>query len=74
MKVIITYSLWPIYLHHLGYSREYADSFQYEIDRFIVGGLRANPMIGHLYHEPRNIRSALAWVRRILASKSGAIC
>jgi len=60
MKVIITDrasdSLWPIYLHHLGYSREYADSFQYEIDRFIVDSLSANPMLGHLYHEPRSIR------------------
>jgi plasmid stabilization system protein ParE len=60
MKVVITdrasESLWPIYLHHLSYSQDYADTFQYEIDRFMVENLRANPLLGHLYHEPRGIR------------------
>jgi len=39
MKVVITEaageSLWPIYLYHLEYSGDYADQFQFEIDRFI---------------------------------------
>lgn len=60
MKVVITdnasESLWPIYLHHLGYSQDYADTFQHEIDRFMVENLSANPLLGHLYHEAKNIR------------------
>ena len=40
MKVVITQaasdSLWPIYLYHLEYSQQFADQFQYDIDRFIV--------------------------------------
>lgn len=60
MKVVITdsasESLWPIYLYHLDYSREYADAFQYEIDRFAVEHLSSNPLLGHLHHEPRGIR------------------
>lgn len=60
MKVVITQaasdSLWPIYLYHLEYSQKVADQFQYDIDRFIVGHLEANPLLGHLYHEGRGIR------------------
>ena len=60
MKVVITdsasESLWPIYLHHLSYSQDYADNFQYEIDRFMVENLSANSLLGHLYHEAKNIR------------------
>jgi plasmid stabilization system protein ParE len=60
MKVVITdsasESLLPIYLYHLDYSQEYAEVFQYEIDRFIVEHLRSNPLLGHLYHEARGIR------------------
>jgi plasmid stabilization system protein ParE len=60
MKVVITEtaseSLWPIYLHHLDYSLEYAEAFQYEIDRFIVEHLSDNPLLGRLYHEARGIR------------------
>ena len=60
MKVVITQaaseSLWPIYLYHLEYSQEFADQFQYDIDRFIVGQLEAHPLLGHLYHEGRGIR------------------
>lgn len=60
MKVVITdsasESLWPIYLHHLDYSHNYADAFQFEIDRFIVGKLCNNPLLGHVYHEESGIR------------------
>ena len=60
MKVVITdrasESLWPIYLHHRGYSQDYADTFQYDIDRFMVENLSDNPLLGHLYHEARGIR------------------
>ncbi len=62
MKVVITQcaseseSLWPIYLYHLDYSQDYADQFQYEVDRFIVENLCANPLLGHMYHEERGIR------------------
>ena len=60
MKVVITdsaiESLWPIYLHHQGYSQDYADTFQYKIDHFILENLSVNPLLGHLYHEARNIR------------------
>ncbi len=60
MKVVITRaaseSLWPIYLYHLEYSQDYADQFQYEIDRFIVENLKANPLLGHVYHEECSIR------------------
>lgn len=37
MKVVMTQtaseSLWPIYLYHSDYSQDYAEAFQYEIDR-----------------------------------------
>lgn len=60
MKVIITESasdsLWPIYEYHCQYSENYADDFQHEIDRFILEHLSANPMLGHLYHDGREIR------------------
>lgn len=60
MKVVMTQtaseSLWPIYLYHLDYSQDYAEAFQYDIDRFILERLGGNPLIGHLYHEPRGIR------------------
>lgn len=60
MKVVITdsasESLWPIYFYHLDYSQEYAENFQYEIDRFMLEHLSANPLLGHLYHEERGIR------------------
>lgn len=60
MKVVMTQaaseSLWPIYLYHLDYSQNYAEAFQYEIDRFILEHLSSNPLLGHLYHEPRGIR------------------
>lgn len=60
MKVVITESanesLWPIFLYHLDYSQEYAEDFQYEIDRFMLEYLSANPLLGHLYHEERGIR------------------
>jgi plasmid stabilization system protein ParE len=60
MKVVITESasesLWPIYLYHLDYSQEYAEDFQYEIDRFMLEYLSANLLLGHLYHEERGIR------------------
>jgi plasmid stabilization system protein ParE len=60
MKVVITesasVSLWHIYLHHLDYTRDYAEAFQFEIDRFIIEHLSANPLIGHIYHEERGIR------------------
>lgn len=60
MKVVMTQaaseSLWPIYLYHLDYSQDYAEAFQYEIDRFILENLRSNPLLGHVYHEPRGIR------------------
>ena len=60
MKVVITdnasESLWPIYLYHSDYSQDYAEAFQYEVDRFIVEHLGSNPLLGHLYHEPRGIR------------------
>tara|TARA_R110002072_G_scaffold179901_1_gene336025 strand:+ start:751 stop:1074 length:324 start_codon:yes stop_codon:yes gene_type:complete len=60
MKVVMTKaaseSLWPIYLYHLDYSQDYAEAFQYEIDRFILEHLSSNPLLGHLYHEPRGIR------------------
>ena len=60
MKVVITRaaseSLWPIYLYYLEYSQDYADQFQYEIDCFIVDNLKANPLLGHVYHEERGIR------------------
>lgn len=60
MKVVMTKaaseSLWPIYLYHSDYSQDYAEVFQYEIDRFILEHLSSNPLLGHLYHEPRGIR------------------
>ncbi|SRR6056297_571689 len=60
MKVVMTQaaseSLWPIYLYHSDYSQDYAEAFQYEIDRFIQEHLSSNPLLGHLYHEPRGIR------------------
>jgi toxin ParE1/3/4 len=60
MKVVITdnasESLWPIYLYHLDYSQDYAEAFQFEIDRFIVEHLSSNPLLGHLYHEARGTR------------------
>lgn len=60
MKVVMTKtaseSLWPIYLYHSDYSQDYAEAFQYEIDRFILEHLSSNPLLGHLYHEPRGIR------------------
>lgn len=60
MKVVMTKaaseSLWPIYLYHSDYSQDYAEAFQYEIDRFILEHLSSNPLLGHLYHEPRSIR------------------
>ena len=60
MKVVMTQtaseSLWPIYLYHADYSQDYAEAFQYEIDRFILEHLSSNPLLGHLYHEPRGIR------------------
>lgn len=60
MKVVMTQtaseSLWLIYLYHADYSQEYADAFQYEIDRFIDAKLSSNPLLGHIYHEPRGIR------------------
>ena len=60
MKVVITESasesLWPKYLYHLYYTRDYAEAFQFEIDRFIVEHLSANPLLGHIYHEGRGIR------------------
>lgn len=49
-------SLWPIYLYHSDYSKDYAEAFQYEIDRFILEHLSSNSLLGHLYHEPRGIR------------------
>jgi plasmid stabilization system protein ParE len=60
MKVVMTRtaseSLWPIYLYHSDYSQDYAEAFQYEIDRFILEHLSSNPLLGHLYHESRGIR------------------
>lgn len=60
MKVVLTQtaseSLWPIYLYHSNYSQEYAETFQYEIDAFILEQLGNNPLLGHLYHAERNIR------------------
>jgi plasmid stabilization system protein ParE len=60
MKVVTTQSasesLWPIYLYHSDYSQDYAEAFQYEVDRFILEHLGSNPLLGHLYHEPRGIR------------------
>ena len=60
MKVVITQaasdSLWPIYMYHLEYLQQFADQFQYDIDRYIVENLEANPLLGHLYHEGRGIR------------------
>lgn len=60
MKVVITdsasESLWPIYRYHCQYSEDQADEFQRAIDRFMLGTLGANPLIGHLYHEGRGIR------------------
>lgn len=60
MRVVITKtasdSLRPIYLYHLEYSQDHAGQFQYEIDRFIVDNLQANPLLGHIYHEERGIR------------------
>ena len=60
MKVVITdsasESLWPIYRYHCQYSEDYAGEFQGAIDRFMLGTLGANPLIGHLYHEGRGIR------------------
>ena len=60
MKVVMTRtaseSLWPIYLYHSDYSQDYAEAFQYEIDRFILEHLSSNPLLGHLYHEPSGIR------------------
>ena len=49
-------SLWPIYLYHSDYSQDYAEAFQYEIDRFILEHLSSNPLLGHLYHESCGIR------------------
>jgi hypothetical protein len=60
MKVVMTQtaseSLWPVYLYHSGYSQDYAEAFQYEIDRFILEHLSSSPLLGHLYHEPRGIQ------------------
>jgi plasmid stabilization system protein ParE len=60
MKVVITdsasESLWPIYLYHLNYSQDYAEGFQYEIDRFMMEYLSSNPLLGHLYHKAREVR------------------
>lgn len=60
MKVTITNaadeSLWPIYLYHLKYSRDYADQFQRDLDRFLIEVLAQNPHLGRLYHPARNIR------------------
>lgn len=60
MKVVMTQtaseSLWPIYLYHLDYSQDYAEAFQYDLDSFILERPGSNPLIGHLYHEPRGIR------------------
>tara|TARA_R100000935_G_scaffold58705_1_gene97176 strand:- start:20461 stop:20796 length:336 start_codon:yes stop_codon:yes gene_type:complete len=60
MRVVITdtasESLWPIYQYHLDYSQEYAEGFQYDIDRFMVEHLSSNPLLGHLHHEARGIR------------------
>jgi plasmid stabilization system protein ParE len=67
MKVVITesasVSLWPIYLYHLDYTRDYAEAFQFETDRFIVEYLSANPLPGHIYHEGRGIRSLVVQKR-----------
>ena len=60
MKVVITdsasESLWPIYLYHLDYSQDYAEGFQYEIDRFMAEHLCNNPLLGHLYHKAKAVR------------------
>lgn len=60
MKVVITESasesLWPIYQYHCQYSEDFADDFQRSIDRFMLEHLNSNPLLGHLYHEPRGIR------------------
>ncbi len=65
MKVVMTQtaseSLWPIYLYHSDYSQDYAEAFQYEIDRFILEHLSSNPLLGHLYHEPRGIRRLMRY-------------
>jgi hypothetical protein len=49
MKVVMTQtaseSLWPIYLYHSDYSQDYAEAFQYEIDRFILEHLSSNPLV-----------------------------
>lgn len=45
-----------IHLYHSDYSQDYAEAFQYEIDRFILEHLSSNPLLGHLYHEARGIR------------------
>lgn len=60
MKVVITESasesLWPIYQYHCQYSEDFADEFQRSIDRFMLDHLSSNPLLGHLYHEGREIR------------------
>jgi hypothetical protein len=68
MKVVMTRtaseSLWPIYLYHSDYSQDYAEAFQYEIDRFILEHLSSNPLLGHLYHESRVARHLRTFVWR----------
>lgn len=60
MKVVITEtaseSLWPIYQYHCQYSEEFANRFQRDIDHFLLESLRANPLLGHVFHEGRNLR------------------
>ena len=67
MKVTVTGaaddSLWQIYLYYLQYSESYADQFQEELDRFLTNTLSQNPLMGKMYHAPRNIRR-LVYLRR----------
>lgn len=59
MKVTITQSaknsLFDIYAYHLEYSEEYADSFQYKIDDFIVKNLSEFPKLGHVHNSEKGL-------------------
>lgn len=57
MKVVMTQtaseSLWPIYLYHLDYSQDYAETFQYDLDSFILERLTVTTKAGKIVQAAR---------------------
>ena len=47
---------WPAQLFMTAWTGQRLHEFQFEIDRFIVEHLSANPLLGHIYHEACGIR------------------